>query len=96
MVLSVKPKAHTATKLASTDTGNARPVITVERHEFRNRNTTSTVSSAPSTSASRTLLTEFSTRVPLFFTTSNCAPLGSVGRSSSTFLKIASATAVVE
>ena len=39
---------------ASTDTGSARPVMTVERHEFRNRNTTSTVSSAPSTSASST------------------------------------------
>ena len=36
---------------ASTDTGSARPVMTVERHELRNRNTTSTVSSAPSISA---------------------------------------------
>ena len=45
-------------KDASTDTGSARPVMTVERQELRNRNTTSTVSSAPSTSASSTLLTE--------------------------------------
>ena len=37
---------------ASTDTGSARPVMTVERHELRNRKTTSTVSSAPSISAS--------------------------------------------
>ena len=52
MVFNVKPKAHTAMKLASTDTGKARPVMTVERQELRNRNTTSTVSSAPSISAS--------------------------------------------
>ncbi len=78
MVLSVKPYAHTATKLASTDTGSARPVMTVERHEFRNRNTTSTVSSAPSSSVSWTLETELSTRSPAFCTTRNSTPAGSV------------------
>ena len=57
IVSSLKPSTHTAMKLASTETGSARPVITVERHEFRKRNTTSTVSSAPSISASCTLLT---------------------------------------
>ena len=55
---SVKPNAHTAMNDASTETGSARPVMTVERHEFRNRNTTSTVSSAPSISASSTFRTE--------------------------------------
>ena len=45
IVFSVKPKTHTATNEASTDTGSARPVMTVERHELRNTNTTSTVSS---------------------------------------------------
>ena len=95
IVLSVKPNAHTAMKLASTDTGNANPVITVERHELRNRNTTSTVSTAPSTRALCTLATEFSTRVPWFFTTSKFAPTGSVGRNSFTRLITASATAVV-
>ena len=55
IVLSVKPNAHTATNDASTDTGSASPVMTVERHEFRNRNTTATVSAAPSSSASCTL-----------------------------------------
>ena len=55
IVFSVKPNAQTATNEASTETGSARPVITVERHELRNRNTTSTVSAAPSISASSTL-----------------------------------------
>ena len=52
IVFNVKPKAHTAMKEASTLTGSARPVMTVERQELRKRNTTSTVSSAPSISAS--------------------------------------------
>ena len=51
IVFSVKPNASTATNEAMTETGSARPVMTVERQEFRNRNTISTVSSAPSTSA---------------------------------------------
>ena len=48
IVFSVKPNAHTATNEASTDTGSASPVMTVERHELRNRKTTATVSAAPS------------------------------------------------
>src|SRR6185437_12871160 len=36
MVLSVNPNAHTAMNDASTETGSASPVITVERHELRN------------------------------------------------------------
>src|SRR5205085_2671032 len=47
MVLSVNPNAHTAMNDASTDTGSARPVITVDRHELRKTKTTSTVRSAP-------------------------------------------------
>jgi hypothetical protein len=78
MVFSVKPYAHTATKLASTDTGSARPVMTVERHELRNRNTTSTVSRAPSISVVWTLETELSTRSPAFCTTRNSTPWGRV------------------
>ena len=78
IVFSVKPNAYTAMKLESTDTGSARPVITVERHEFRKRNTTSTVSSAPSTSASSTFCTERSTWSPEFWTTSRRVPFGSV------------------
>src|SRR4051812_20136107 len=58
IVLRVKPKAQTAMKEESTETGRARPVITVERQELRNRKTTKTVSRAPSISASSTLRTE--------------------------------------
>src|SRR4030095_6407760 len=50
MGLRGKPKAQTATNDASTDTGSASPVMTVDRHELRNRNTTATVSAAPSMS----------------------------------------------
>src|SRR5688500_19510412 len=76
IVLSVKPNTHTATKLASTDTGSARPVITVERHELRNRNTTNTVRSAPTSSDSSTFATEFRTRSPRFLMTSIVVPAG--------------------
>src|ERR1035437_6186856 len=75
IVFSVKPNAYTAMKLESTDTGSARQVMTVERHEFRKRNTTSTVSSAPSTSASSTFCTEPSTWAPEFWTRSRLRPL---------------------
>jgi hypothetical protein len=77
-VFSVKPNAHTATNDASTETGSARPVMTVDRHEFRKRNTTKTVSSAPSRSASSTLSTEFSTRTPPSRTTRRFTPAGRV------------------
>ena len=57
IVSRLKPSAQTAMKLANTEIGSATPVITVERHEFRNRNTTSTVRTAPRNSASMTLFT---------------------------------------
>ena len=76
IVLSVKPSAQTAMKAEIVDTGRARPVMTVERHEFRKRKTTSTVSSAPSTSASSTFRTELRTRSPASRTTSSRTPAG--------------------
>ena len=79
MVLRVKPQAQTAMKAESTDTGSARPVITVERQELRNTKTTSTVSSAPSISASSTLRTELRTRSPASRTTDSFTPGGRVG-----------------
>ncbi len=95
IVLRVNPKAQTATKAAITETGRARPVITVERQELRKRNTTSTVSSAPSTSAFSTSSTERSTRSPASRTTLMSTPAGSVGRSSSTFALMRFATSAV-
>ena len=96
MVLSVKPNAQTAMKLASTEIGRASPVITVERHEFRNRKTTSTVSSAPSMSVRCTFATEFRTFSPASWTTSIVVPGGSVARTSSTATITRSLTCVVE
>ncbi len=95
IVFSVKPNAQTAMNDASTETGSASPVITVERHEFRNRNTTSTVSSAPSSSASCTLSTEWLTRSPESRTTSSFAPCGSVACSLLTRASTSPATSVV-
>jgi hypothetical protein len=95
MVLSVKPAHHTATKLASTETGSASPVITVDRQEFRKMKTTSTVSSAPSSSASCTCPTLSSTFRPVLRTTSRLTPGGSVFRTRSTRSSTASATCVV-
>ena len=79
IVFSVKPSSQSGMNAASTETGSARPVMTVERHEIRNRNTTSTVRIAPSNSVSSTLRTEFSTRTPASRTISMRVPVGSVG-----------------
>ena len=78
IVLSVNPNAHTAMNDASTDTGSAKPVMTVDLQEFRNRNTTSTVRKAPSSSASSTFRTESATRFPASRTMSIFTPAGSV------------------
>jgi len=56
-MLMVKPKACMNRKVPISAIGKVRPVITVERHELRNRNTISTVSSAPSMSVLRTFST---------------------------------------
>ncbi len=95
MVSRLNPSAQTAMKLASTEMGSATPVMTVERHEFRKRNTTSTVSRAPSSRASSTVDTEFFTRVPASFTMSIVVPAGSVGRISSRRPMTFAATSVV-
>jgi len=96
IVLSVKPNHHTAMKLASTETGSASPVMTVDRHELRNRNTTSTVSTAPSISVHCTFETLAFTRLPASLTISSFTPAGSVRRISSTLARSRSLTAVVD
>ena len=45
----VNPMTYITRKVPMSEMGSVRPVMTVERHEARNRNTISTVSSAPST-----------------------------------------------
>jgi len=77
IVLSVNPNAATARNEAITDTGSARPVITVERHDLRNTNTTRMVSSAPSRSEVLTSSTDSSTRTPESRTISVWASPGS-------------------
>ncbi len=95
IVFSVKPNAQTAMNDASTLTGSASPVITVERQELRKRNTTSTVSSAPSMSASCTFRTAAFTRSPASCTISSRAPAGIFFCSSATCAWIRSVTCVV-
>ena len=46
--LSVKPKAYSAMKVATTEIGSVSAVITVLRHDARNRKTMMTVSTPPS------------------------------------------------
>ena len=96
IVLSVKPKTHTLMNAARTETGRARPVMTVERHELRKRKTTSTVRSAPSRSVVCTSRTERETRSPASWTTASRAPAGRRGRSAAARAFTSSATAVVE
>ena len=57
IMLIVKPNIAMNQKVPISAIGRVRPVITVERHEFRNRKTISTVSSAPSISVRRTFST---------------------------------------
>ena len=57
IMLIEKPKASMKAKVPISAIGSVSPVITVDRQEFRNRNTISTVSSAPSNSVRRTLST---------------------------------------
>ena len=84
MVLSVKPNMLKTRNAETTDTGSVRPVITVERHELRNRNTISTVRIAPSTSVFCTSSTEWRIHTELSCTTAIFAPRGSFWLSSST------------
>src|ERR1700681_686543 len=95
IVFSVNPNAHTAMNDAITDTGRAKPVMTVDLQELRNTNTTSTVSRAPMRRASSTLFTDAFTRRPESFTTSILTPGGSVFWISATFARTFALTSVV-
>jgi hypothetical protein len=57
-MLMEKPKAYMNRKVPIRAIGKVSPVMTVERQEFRNRKTISTVSSAPSISVRRTFSTD--------------------------------------
>ena len=57
IMLMVKPNMFMNRKVPINAIGSVSPVITVERQEFRNRNTMSTVSTAPSIRVWRTFVT---------------------------------------
>ena len=58
IMLMVKPAMYMNKKEPISAMGRVRPVMTVERHEFRNKNTINTVSAAPSIRVRRTLSTD--------------------------------------
>ena len=66
--------------------GRVSPVITVERHEFRNRKTISTVSAAPSKSVRLTLATEIRIERELSRLPSTLTPAGISGFAASSAL----------
>ena len=58
IMLMVKPSMYMNKKLPKMAMGSVKPVITVERQLLRNKNTISTVSSAPSIRVRRTFSTD--------------------------------------
>ena len=57
IMLMVKPNMLMNQNVPINEMGSVKPVMTVERHEFKNKNTMRMVSSAPSMRVRRTLST---------------------------------------
>ena len=76
MVLMVKPSRYMNRKVPIKAMGKVRPVMTVLRHEFKNKNTIRMVSSAPSISVRFTLATDTRMERELSRITSTCMPGG--------------------
>ena len=76
-MFSEKPNRSMKKKVPTSAMGSVRPVMTVERQEFRNRKTMPTVSKAPSTSVRCTLATATRMGRELSRTTSTAMPGGS-------------------
>ena len=57
IILMVKPNKSMNKNVPTNETGSVKPVMTVERHEFKNKNTISMVSKAPSINVRRTFST---------------------------------------
>jgi len=83
MKLSVKPRAFTAMKDAITEMGKVNPVMTVLRHECKNKNTITTVSAAPSISVRFTPSSEALTESLVALVSFNSTPAGKLLLSSS-------------
>ena len=81
IMFTVKPNTCMKKKVPMIEIGSVRPVMTVLRHELRNRNTISTVSTAPSISVCRTLVTATRMGRDRSVTGSSRTPGGSSARS---------------
>ena len=92
---SVKPNIRIAMNAATTEIGSVRPVMTVERHELRNRNTMNTVSSPPSTSVTCTSSIDSRMNVESSRTICSDTPGGSSGCIFATASRTPSATPTV-
>ena len=95
IMLMVKPNMFMNRKVPINAIGSVSPVITVERQEFRNRNTMSTVSTAPSIRVWRTFVTATRMGRELSLITSSRTPGGSSLRMSTTAAFRPSTTSMV-
>ena len=95
ITLSVKPNSFIAVKAAITEIGSVRPVITVERQEFRNTNTISTVRMPPISIVRFTSWIESRMNCESSRTTRSATPGGSSRASLSTAAFTPSATDTV-
>ena len=95
MPLIVKPSAYMNRKVPISAIGSVRPVMIVERHEFKNRNTISTVSAAPSNSVRLTFATETRIERELSRLTSTLTPGGVSDAASASAFCRPSTTAIV-
>ena len=92
---SVKPNMRMAMNAAMTEIGSVRPVMTVERHELRNRNTMKTVSRPPRTSVTCTSSIDSRMNVESSRTICSDTPGGSSGCILATAARTPSATPTV-
>ncbi len=90
-----KPIANITRNVPISEIGSVSPVITVERHDDRNRNTMTTVSSAPSTMLRWTLATELRIAVDASRTTDTVTSGGNSPASPATVRRTLSTTAIV-
>ncbi len=95
MPLIVKPNMYMKRKVPMSAIGSVSPVMTVERHELRNRNTISTVSAAPSNSVVCRFATETRIERELSRLTSVWMPAGVRAAASASARRRPSTTAIV-
>ena len=95
IMLMVTPEMSMKKKVAIIAIGKVRPVMMVERHELRNRNTIKIVRPAPSIMVRRTLSTPVRICVDASRITSTLTPAGSSRCSATTAALTPSATSIV-